>query len=132
MKKYIKYFIITVIAVLQHNISYAQSPQKEVIIFSQPCHFCDLLKNDLNDSIIADNPDINFIIFDITQEENRKKLLKYAKKHGLAGGQIGLPLIFAGDNYIMGWGENGKKELEEYMEILRSENLTRLPVESSK
>lgn len=88
--------------------------QKEVVIFSQPCHFCDALKQDLKDSLINDYPDIKFTVLDIRKSDNRRLLDQYARQHDLRG-DIGLPLLFIGKNYLMGWSEENKTKLKEYI-----------------
>ena len=100
--------------------------QKEVVIFSQSCHFCDLLKKDLHDSLIAKYSDIKFTVLDIREKNNRRLLDKYARQHNLQG-DIGLPLVFVGENYVMGWSEAKKEELKKDIENFRQEKLSRLP-----
>lgn len=100
--------------------------KKEVIIFSQPCHYCEKMKEALDNGIIAANPDIQFTILDIQQAKNNKLLRQYAKKHDLQG-DIGLPLLFIGKSYMMGWGPNAAEELEIHLEDLREEKISRIP-----
>ena len=100
--------------------------QKEVVIFSQPCHFCEALKQDLNGGLIEKYPDIKFTVLDIQDGKNRRLLNKYAQKYDLHG-DIGLPLIFVGKNYLMGWSEENKVKLEEDIEVFRQEEISRLP-----
>lgn len=100
--------------------------QKEVVIFSQPCHFCDALKQDLKDSLINDYPDIKFTVLDIRKSDNRRLLDQYARQHDLRG-DIGLPLLFIGKNYLMGWSEENKTKLKEYIAAYEQEELSRLP-----
>lgn len=104
----------------------AANNQKEVVIFSQPCHFCEALKQDLSDSLIEKYSDIKFTVLDIQDSKNRHLLNKYAQEYELHG-DIGLPLIFIGKNYLMGWSEENKAKLEEDIEILRQEEISRLP-----
>lgn len=100
--------------------------QKEVVIFSQPCHFCDALKKDLKDSLIKEYPDVKFTVLDIRNSNNRRLLDKYARQHDLRG-DIGLPLLFIGENYLMGWSEENKAKFKENIEILQQEKISRLP-----
>lgn len=100
--------------------------KKEVVIFSQPCHFCDALKKDLKDSLIKEYPDVKFTVLDIRNSNNRRLLDKYARQHDLRG-DIGLPLLFIGENYLMGWSEENKAKFKENIEILQQEKISRLP-----
>lgn len=100
--------------------------KKEVIIFSQPCHYCEKMKEALDNGIIAANPDIKFTILDLQKTNNNKLLRQYAKKYNLRG-DIGLPLLFIGKNYMMGWGPNSAEELQSHLEQLREEKISRIP-----
>lgn len=100
--------------------------KKEVVIFSQLCHYCELMKEDLNNVIMAANPDITFTVLDIQEPENYKLLRQYAARHKLYG-ELGLPLLFVGENYIMGWAPESGEKLQEYIEQLRQENFSRFP-----
>lgn len=103
----------------------AQSLKKEVIIFSQPCTFCEKMKNDLNNGIMFNNPDMAFVILDIREPKNRQLFQKFADEYGLMG-NVGLPLIFVGNNYLMGWGEGSGKLLQKYIDEYKSEPITRI------
>lgn len=111
--------------------SAAAQLKKEVVIFSQPCHYCELMKEDLNNVIIAANPDIQFTILDIQEPDNYRLLRKYAQEHKLRG-ELGLPLLFVGDKYIMGWSPESGAQLQEYIELLRQENLSRFPAKKGE
>lgn len=125
MKKY----ILTILACLSFAFpSNAETP-KEVVIFSQPCRFCEKMKDALNNGIIAANPDIKFTILDIQDNANGKLLRKLAAEHKLKG-DIGLPLLFIGKNHMMGWGANASDILQEYIEDLKKENISRIPANS--
>ena len=126
-----KKFVLLGVAICLWAQTVAAEAQKEVVIFSQPCHFCDKMKEALNSGIIKENPDIRFTILDIQEEKNNKLLQKFAKQYDLQG-QIGLPLLFVGRNYMMGWGENASQELHDYLEQLRAENVSRVPVKIIK
>lgn len=127
MKKYILIFA-GVFILLPINTVAASPFKKEVIIFSQPCHYCELMKKDLDSEIIPANPDIKFTILNITKPENHKLLIKYVKQYKIEGNNIGLPLIFVGNNYIMGWGDNAVGDLNNYLNEFKEEKITRLPV----
>lgn len=42
-------------------------------------------------------------------------------------GELGLPLLFVGKNYIMRWSDDSPAKLQEYIEELKNENISRLP-----
>lgn len=113
MKKYIFILFLMLFQVVN-------AAEKEVIIFSQPCHFCEIMKEDLDNGIIEANPDIKFTILDIRDEKNAQKLRELATKHRLRG-DVGTPLLFIGKNYMMGWGPNAKENLQEYINEMRNE-----------
>ncbi len=120
-----KLLCLIVLSVLLSGNLFANMP-KEVVIFSQPCRFCDALKQDLKDSLINEYPDIKFTILDIRESNNRRLLDQYARQHDLRG-DIGLPLLFIGKNYLMGWSEENKTKLKEYITAYEQEELSRLP-----
>lgn len=111
--------------------SAAAQLKKEVVIFSQPCHYCELMKEDLDNVIIAANPDIQFTILDIQEPDNYRLLRKYAQEHKLRG-ELGLPLLFVGKNCIMGWSGDSPARLQEYIENLKNENFSRFPVKKEE
>lgn len=119
---------LLVILFLLTASSVSAQVKKEVVIFSQPCHYCELMKQDLNNLIIDANPDIKFTILDIQKKENYNLLRKYAARHRLHG-DLGLPLLFVGDKYIMGWSPEAGTELQEYIEQLRQEEFSRFPAQ---
>ena len=116
-----KVFLLLFFLMLNFEV-YAKN-QREVIIFSQPCHFCELMKKDLDGSIKEKNPDIKFTILDIRDKKNMKELRKLAAKHNLTG-NVGTPLLFIGKNYMMGWGPNAAEQLQKYIEEFKQENIT--------
>ncbi len=83
---------------------------REVVIFSQPCQFCDILKQDLDSWIIPEHPDVKFTVLDIQKSENYILLRQFAAKHRIKG-QIGLPLLFVEDEYMIGWGNEQREKL---------------------
>lgn len=121
MKRNILSIFIFASVLLFSTISNAQANQKEVVIFSQPCHFCDLMKDALANGIISNNEDVKFTILDIREPKNHRLLVKYARDYDLDQSRLGLPLLFIGENYIMGWGDNAPEELNGYLEELRKE-----------
>lgn len=119
-------FLVILLLLVSTTVSVSAQLKKEVVIFSQPCHYCELMKEDLNNVIMAANPDIKFTILDIQEPENYKLLRQYAVRHKLYG-ELGLPLLFVGENYIMGWAPESGEKLQEYIEQLRQENFSRFP-----
>ena len=109
-----KYIVLLFILFLTKSVF---ANEKEIFIFSQPCHFCELMKKDLDAGIIKANPDIKFTILDIRDEENIQKLRELAAKHNLKG-NIGTPLLFIGKNYMMGWGPGAAEQLQKYINEL--------------
>lgn len=127
MKKY----ILLVLIFLMSISSLKAGAKKEVVIFSQPCHYCDKMKEALQGGIVAANPDIEFTILDIQDAKNRRLLQKFARQHKL-NGDIGLPLLFIGENYLMGWGPGAAEELQGHIEALKQEKVSRIPVNLMK
>lgn len=127
MKKYILLVFVLLLSVQPTNAG----AKKEVVIFSQPCHYCDKMKEALKGGIIAANPDIQFTILDIQDAKNRRLLQKFARRHKLDG-DIGLPLLFIGENYLMGWGPGAAEELQGHIEALKQEKVSRIPVNLMK
>lgn len=127
MKKYLLFVFIFLLNVQPLKAG----AKKEVVIFSQPCHYCEKMKEALQGGIIAANPDIEFTILDIQDSKNRRLLQKFARQHKL-NGDIGLPLLFIGENYLMGWGPGAPEELQSYIEALKQEKVSRIPVSLMK
>lgn len=96
--------------------------KKDVFIFSKNgCPFCAKLEEDLNNKIIKDNPNINFIVLKISDNNNVNLLRKLLKKYNVSG-DIGLPIMFIGNNYLMGWGnEELNNLLNKYLEEIDKE-----------
>ncbi len=97
--------------------------KKDVIIFSQPCFYCEKLKKYIADNKIEEKyKNVNFKILDIQDRYNRALLNKYARQYGISGNNIGLPLTFIGDHYIMGWSEEYADEFNQYIEDLTKQD----------
>lgn len=127
MKKY----LLILLSILFFTKPTGAEMKKEVVIFSQPCYFCEKMKEALDGGIISANPDNKFTILDVHDEKNSKLLRRLAQEHDLHG-SIGTPLLFIGKNYMMGWGEDAGKQLQTYIDELRTEKLSRIPVQSLK
>lgn len=121
-----KQIICLIVLAVMFTTNVSAKITKEVVIFSQPCRFCDLLKKDLNENLISEYPNIKFTVLDIREQNNRRLLDKYARQHNLHG-DIGMPLIFVGENYLMGWSEENKKTLKKYISSFEQEQISRLP-----
>lgn len=122
MKKFLCLIVLAVLFI--GNVS--ANMQKEVVIFSQSCRFCEALKQDLNNGLAKEYPDVKFTVLDIQDSKNRRLLDNYARQYDLRG-DIGLPLLFIGKNYLMGWSEENKAKLKEYIAAYEHEELSRLP-----
>lgn len=90
---------------------------KEVVIFSQPCFYCEKLKIWLKENK-EKYPDVKFTILDIQERKNYNLLLQKIKEHNISGNQVGMPLIFIGNNYIMGWSESYYQTFDNYIKQL--------------
>ena len=75
---------------------------KEVIIYSTPtCHFCQTTKDFLKENNIA------FTDYDVsTDQEKRQEMIEKS-------GQMGVPVIFIGEEMIIGYDEDKLKQLLE-------------------
>ena len=76
--------------------------QKKVIIYSTPtCHYCNLAKD-----FFAKN-NIEYEVFDVQSDlAKRKEMIDKS-------GQMGVPVIFVGDELVMGFDEDKLRELLE-------------------
>jgi glutaredoxin-like YruB-family protein len=76
--------------------------QKKVIIYSTPtCHYCNLAKD-----FFAKN-NIAYEVFDVQSDlAKRKEMIEKS-------GQMGVPVIFVGDELVMGFDEDKLRELLE-------------------
>lgn len=74
--------------------------QKNVVVYSTPtCHFCHMAKDFFEENNIA------FTDYDVaTDMEKRKELVEKS-------GQLGVPVIFIGDDMVIGFDEPKIKEL---------------------
>lgn len=113
MKKYLLIFFL--MSLLVKPLS--AETIKEVVIFVQPCYFCEKMKADLNGGIIAANPNVQFTMLDINDKKNGKMLRRLMQEHDMFG-DIGTPLLFIGKNHMMGWGEDAGRQLQKYIDEL--------------
>ncbi len=74
--------------------------QKEVIIYSTPtCHFCEAAKNFFNE---------NGVVY---TEHNVQEDQEKAREMVERSGQMGVPVIFIGDEMVIGFDEGRLREL---------------------
>ena len=75
---------------------------KKVVMYSTPtCHYCNLAKDFFNDY------NISYEVFNVqTDLEKRKEMVERS-------GQMGVPVIFVGDEMVKGFDEERLKELLE-------------------
>lgn len=75
---------------------------KNVTIYStQTCHFCHMTKDFFKEN------NITFTDLDVTSDEkNKKEMLERS-------GQMSVPVIFVGDDMVVGFNESKLKELLE-------------------
>lgn len=62
-----KQMVCLIVLAVMFAVNVSAKMKKEVIIFSQPCRFCDLLKKDLNENLISEYPNIQFTVLDIRE-----------------------------------------------------------------
>lgn len=98
----------------------AEELKKEVIVFSQPCYYCDQFKDYMRKTAMIKYKDVEFTVLDIREKKNLDKLMEFAKKYDLPQNSIGLPLIFVGDSYIMGWSPEQEKIFTGYVDALKT------------
>ncbi|MDR1026164.1 MAG: hypothetical protein LBL47_02070 [Lactobacillus sp.] len=126
MNKYILAALMLIIGATAATAKDAK--KKEVIIFSQPCYYCEKMKEYVEPNIIPEYPNVEFKVLDIREDANRKLLLKYVKAYNIAGNEVGLPLIFVGGNYIMGWTDEYGNDLRKYIDEYIAEKITRAEI----
>lgn len=73
---------------------------KKVVMYSTPtCHFCNLAKE------FFDGHDISYTVFDVqTDLAKRQEMVEKS-------GQMGVPVIFIGDEMVKGFDEERIKDL---------------------
>ena len=113
MKKYLLLlFLFFSTSVFAENMTRV----KEVVIFSQPCFYCEKLKTWLKENKVEEKyPDVKFTILDIQERKNYNLLLQKIKEYNIDGNRVGMPLIFVGKNYIMGWTDSYSTTLDNYI-----------------
>jgi len=74
--------------------------QKTVVIYSTPtCHFCEATKNFLNQNKVA------YVDYNVAEDQEK------AREMVERSGQMGVPVIFVGDEMIIGFDEPRLREL---------------------
>lgn len=92
--------------------------KKEIYVFSQPCHYCAIMKRYVEGTVIPKYPEIDVKILDIREKENKDLFHKFIKAYKIKGNRIGLPLIFVNDQYLLGWSDEQEGELIKAMDKL--------------
>ncbi|MBQ4084739.1 MAG: glutaredoxin family protein [Alphaproteobacteria bacterium] len=88
------------------------SAQAEIQFFTRKgCPFCQKAK----EYITSVNSEEKFSFLDITQEENLKLFIECAKRFDLDERKLGIPLICAEKEYIMGWNEEKQEQLQKIL-----------------
>ena len=88
------------------------SAQAEIQFFTREgCPFCQKAKEYIT-SIDAEN---KFSFLDVTQEESLKLFIECAKRFDLDERKLGIPLICAEKEYIMGWNEEKQVQLQKIL-----------------
>ncbi len=77
-----------------------EQKQKPVVIYSTPtCHFCEAAKNFFNQN--------NIVYVDYNVQEDQDKAREMVERSG----QMGVPVIFIGDDMVIGFDEPRIREL---------------------
>ncbi len=77
-----------------------ENTQKQVVIYSTPtCHFCEAAKNFFNQNKIA------YIDYNVQEDQDK------AREMVERSGQMGVPVIFIGDDMVIGFDEPRIREL---------------------
>ncbi len=99
--------------------------QKEVVVFSEPCLFCDVLKEDMKSWIVPGNPDVKFTVLDLRYGENGERFRELAEMHGIKS-QTSLPVLFVGKNCITGWSPQDREQFRRCLSEFKNEKFSRL------
>ena len=77
-----------------------ENTQKQVVIYSTPtCHFCEAAKNFFNQNKVA------YIDYNVAEDQEK------AREMVERSGQMGVPVIFIGDDMVIGFDEPRIREL---------------------
>ena len=77
-----------------------ENTQKQVVIYSTPtCHYCEAAKNFFNQNKIA------YIDYNVQEDQDK------AREMVERSGQMGVPVIFIGDDMVIGFDEPRIREL---------------------
>ena len=123
MKKYLSLF--SLFSFLFFSFAARAEIQKEVLVFSEPCLFCDVLKEDMKSWIVPDNPDVKFTVLDMRNEENYKRFYKLAETHGIKS-RTSFPVLFVGKDCITGWTPSDRELFRRCMAEFKNEKFSRL------
>ncbi len=77
-----------------------ENTQKQVVIYSTPtCHYCEAAKNFFNQNKIA------YIDYNVLEDQDKGREMVERS------GQMGVPVIFIGDDMVIGFDEPRIREL---------------------
>jgi len=103
--------IITGIVLLIYgNSGSTVSSDLDVHYFYQPsCHFCALQKP-VNEKLMEDFPNVNWVEHDITKPQEAALFREFASKKGIALSRLGTPTTFIGEKYFIGFNSDTSEE----------------------
>ena len=102
MKKFIFAFICI----------FSLTAQAEILFFTREgCPFCMKAK----EYITTNHPKNDIRLLDITQKENLNMFIECAKRFKLDEKKLGIPLICAENDYIMGWNQEKQEKLQQLL-----------------
>ena len=113
MKKILAAFAF-VLFIVACNQSDGLPKDKVVLFFSTNCPHC----HNAIEYINKEHPRLEVMMVNVGNQKGMALLVAAAKKFKL-GERVGTPLIVFGDEYMMGWGKNGKEEFEEKLKLLK-------------
>ena len=77
-----------------------ENTQKTVVIYSTPtCHFCEATKNFFNEN------SVEYTEYNVQDDQEK------AREMVERSGQMGVPVIFVGDEMVIGFDESRLREL---------------------
>ena len=122
MKKYLPLF--SLFSFLFFSFDAWAGIQKEVLVFAEPCLFCDLLREDMKSWIVPDNPDVKVTVLDMRDKENYKRFYKLAETHGIKS-RTSFPVLFVGKDSITGWTPSDREQFRRCNAEFKNENFSR-------
>ncbi len=99
------------------------------VMFSQEfCGHCHTAKAFIDQKIRPAYPDLVIQDFDIASPENFELMKAYARAYHLDARRLGTPLIFVGEEMLLGWGSGASQKLEKAVAVLVKASETPQPV----